>query len=378
MAKNNLTGTTTQKKKILFLITKATWGGAQKYVHDVATHLPREQFNVVVAYGEKGKLSTDLVAANIQIRELPSLGRDVVLLSDVASFFQIVGLLRRERPDVVHLNSSKAAALGALAARLTGVPKIIFTVHGWPFKEARAALTRALIYFVSWFTAALSHRVIVVSKADEAYGKRMRIAGKKISYVPLGIETPRFLARDEAMRLLAEKIPELKEVGSGPRIVSIAELTPNKGLNFGIEAVARLRDRGVNVVYVIIGAGEEHFRLMDLCFEYSVEDRVVFADFLPDAATYLRAFDIYLLPSIKEGMPYVLLEAAAAGLPIVATNVVGTDVTENYKNIRVVARADAATFADAVAQALQGKPESAPARDVFPLLDMLKQTLSLY
>ena len=73
----------------------------------------------------------------------------------------------------------------------------------------------------------------------------MRIAGKKISYVPLGIETPRFLARDEAMRLLAEKIPELKEVGSGPRIVSIAELTPNKGLNFGIEAVARLRDRGV-------------------------------------------------------------------------------------------------------------------------------------
>jgi len=367
-----------QKKKVLFLITKATWGGAQRYVYDLATNLPSDKFEPIVAFGESGRLSELLKQKNILLRPLPSLGRDVVLFSDIASFFQILGLLRRERPDVVHLNSSKAAALGALAARLAGIRKIVFTVHGWPFKEDRAALPRALIYFVSWFTAALSHCVIVVSKRDEAYGKRMRLAGKKISYIPLGIETPRYFPKDEATRILIEKIPALKNAGSGPRLVSIAELTANKGLNFGIEAVARLRDRGVNVVYIIIGVGEEHFHLQDLTYEYSVEDRVVFADFLPAAATYLRAFDVFLLPSIKEGMPYVLLEAAAAGLPIVATNVVGKAFVEEYPNTRIVPPADGTALAEAIDETLQKTSGPLSARNAFPLANMLDATLRLY
>src|SRR3989344_4619085 len=125
------------RKKVLYLITKANWGGAQRYVFDLATHLSAEQFEVVVAYGEKGRLPNDLTARNVKTYEIPSLGRDVAVVSDIKSFFGILRCIRATRPDVIHLNSSKAAALGALAARIAGVPKIIFTVHGWPFGEKR-------------------------------------------------------------------------------------------------------------------------------------------------------------------------------------------------------------------------------------------------
>src|SRR5882672_751404 len=97
------------RSKILYIITKATWGGAQRYVFDLATHLPKDRFEPIVAYGEKGGLAEMLQKEGVQTHPLPALGRDVALLSDIQSFFQIFRYIRETRPDVVHLNSSKAA-----------------------------------------------------------------------------------------------------------------------------------------------------------------------------------------------------------------------------------------------------------------------------
>ena len=363
------------KKKILFIITKATWGGAQRYVYDLATHLPREQFSVVVTYGEKGKLSNDLAKTPIETRQLPFLGRDIAVISDIKSFFEIWKCIRSERPDVVHLNSSKAAALGALAARLAGVPKIIFTVHGWPFKERRNELSRMLIYAISWFTAALSHITVVVSKSDEAIALRMPVVRKKIRYVPIGIEPPEFLGRDAAKRALP-KYGFTKPIYS--RVVTIAELTANKGIRYAIEAMALLKERDVGVDYFIIGDGEERAELVERARRLNVADRVHFLGFVENAARYLKAFDVFLLPSIKEGMPYVLLEGGAAGLRIVSTTVVdpaflGTSVFD----VVHVRPGDPQAIADALQSALLDENElSLPF--VAPLSEMVRKTIALY
>ena len=119
-------------KKILFLITKANWGGAQRYVFDLATAL-RNEFDISVAFGQEGLLAKKLREAQITTFPIRALQRDVSISSDVKSFLELMRLFRVEKPDVVHLNSSKAAGVGALAARLAGVPRIIFTAHGWPF-----------------------------------------------------------------------------------------------------------------------------------------------------------------------------------------------------------------------------------------------------
>lgn len=352
------------RKKALFLITKATWGGAQKYVYDLATHLSKELFQVSVAYGTAGRLLTMLKEKNVPTYALPSLGRDVALFSDIASFFQLVQLLRAERPDVLHVNSSKAAALGALAGRLCGMPRIIFTVHGWPFKEDRNFLLRGMIYFVSWFTALLSHATIVVSKRDEEIGKKMWFVGKKIHYIPLGIEPPVFLPRDEAARALS--IATLS-----PRIVTIAELTLNKGIRYAIEAIVELKKRGINVEYFIVGDGELRSSLEQQVKTAGVADRVHFLGFVESAENYLKAFDLFLLPSIKEGTPYVLLEAEAADLLIVATSVIdGSFLTT------LIVPADSHMLADAIHLTLKGRRTRAKFHS--SLADMVKQTTVLY
>src|SRR3989344_2699239 len=148
------------RKKILFLITKATWGGAQRYVYDLATNVPQADFEPIVAFGQSGRLTSMLAEKGIGAHQIPALGRDIAIVSDISSFFQILICLWREKPDVVHLNSSKAAALGAIAARIAGVQKIIFTVHGWPFNEKRGEFARMTIFLVSRLPASLGHEVV--------------------------------------------------------------------------------------------------------------------------------------------------------------------------------------------------------------------------
>ena len=355
------------KKNILFLITKATWGGAQRYVYDLATHLPKDEFTVSVAYGTPGRLLDMLKEKNIATLGVPSLGRDVALFSDIASFFQLLKLLRSERPDILHVNSSKAAALGALAARLCGIKRIVFTVHGWPFKEDRNIFAKSLIHFISWFTSFLSHATIVVSKQDEEIGRKMFFVGKKVHYIPLGIEPPMFMPREEASTALSIST-------SNPRIVTIGELTNNKGHRYAIDAIAELKKRGIIIDYFLMGDGELRAQLEQQARDHGVADRIHFLGFVENASQYLKAFDVFLLPSIKEGTPYVLLEAAAAGLPIVATNVIDPSIAQS---VTLVLPANPSLLVGVLERAIeQGSHKTTVSHN--ELSEMVEKTGALY
>ncbi len=369
------------KKKILYIITKSNWGGAQRYVFDLATHLPKDQFEPVVAFGGTGEagatagiLQEKLNAAGIRTIFISSLTRDVSWTKEFLVWRDLTRLMRAERPDIVHLNSSKVAAWGAFVAFMIGVPRVVFTVHGWPFKEYRNFLATFLIKEISWFTALLSDATIVVSKGDEKIGKRLLGLKAKIQYVPLGIEMPEFLSCDAASEIISPT------ADAWPRIVTIAELTPNKGISFAIDAIALLKERAINIDYYIVGEGEERVRLFKVAEKSGVSDRVHFLGFVPDAARYLKAFDIFLLPSLKEGMPYVLFESIAAGLPIVTTRVVDVIFLGTMQGISPVDPADATQIADAIEKLLKDGTTSVPAHEQFPfpLSRTLKETIDLY
>lgn len=297
------------RKKVLFLITKGTWGGAQRYVFDLATALPRDRFDVSVGFGLQGPLALKLKEAGLPTHHIPSLERDVSALLDVRSFREIYRLLRAEKPDVVHLNSSKAAALGALASRLAGIKKIVFTVHGWPFGEQRNIVAKILLWKISWLTALLSHKIICVSEHDLRHAKRMPFVGKKAIRIYNGVEPIPFGSGD----IIRKAFP------SGVKITgTIGELTKNKNQISLIEQARQHSD-----VYVaIVGTGEDQPALEQKIKKYGLENRVKLLGFIP-ANDALRGFDTFALPSIKEGLPYVLLEAKQAGLPIVANRVGG-------------------------------------------------------
>ncbi|MDP1706948.1 MAG: glycosyltransferase [bacterium] len=309
------------KKKILFVITKSNWGGAQRYVYDLATALPKDQFDVGVAYGQQGLLSKKLAENGITTHQILSLQRDVSVIADVKSFFELLKLFRTEKPDVVHLNSSKAAGLGALVARLAGVPWIIFTAHGWPFWEQRNPVLRALMYFFSWLTALLSHKIIVVSDYDFKVAQNMPFVAHKTIRIYNGIDLDMRFDSGEKIR---------GAFPNGAHITgTIGELTRNKNQIVLIEQAKTDHEMFV----AIVGEGEGRSRLEAKIKEYNLEARVKLFGFMP-ASEVLKGFDTFALPSLKEGLPYVLLEARAAGLPITANRVGGVGEILDAKDMR--------------------------------------------
>jgi glycosyltransferase involved in cell wall biosynthesis len=306
-------------KKVLFVITKATWGGAQRYVYDLASHLPPQRFAASVAFGAPGRLAEMIRAQGIPAHHIPALGRDVSPARDLASFFQTLSLLKREHPDVVHLNSSKAGMLGALAARLAGIRRIVFTAHGWPYAERRSATWRSMAWLGSWVTALLSDAVICVSKADLSLGSRLPFCAHKMHLIYNGIE-PEVLGSGEMIRAAFP---------AGVKILgTIGELTENKN---HIALIEEAKKRQLTYV-AIVGEGELREYLEQKIHEYHLEDSVKLFGFLP-AREVLRGFDAFALPSLKEGLPYVLIEAKAAGLPIVANRVGGVGEIIDAKDL---------------------------------------------
>ncbi len=336
----------TRKIKILFVITKSNFGGAQKYVLELATGLPRDNFEVVVVLGGSGVLSDKLTLQGVRIITLASLERNINPLKDFTSFAELWKIFRIEKPNVVHLNSAKASGLGALAARLYNMSlkvsmlqttnyklqtRIIFTAHGWAFNEDRSLLSLTIIKFLSWITILLSHKTIAVSDAVKNDVINWPFVDAKIVVVKNGIKEPTFLSRDTAR---AEIIKQTgTSVPSDAFIVgTIAELHKNKGLSYAIEAFSKLVPQNPLLYYFILGGGEEKEQLGNLIKQHQMEKHIFLLGFVDNAATFLPAFDIFVLPSLTEGLALALLEAGLARLPVITTAVGGIpEIIEHEK-----------------------------------------------
>ena len=118
--------------KILYVITKANWGGAQKYVYELATAMKERGHEVAVAYGTEGLLAERLGQAGIRTLPIGGLSRDIDAKAEVSAWRSLLSLIKEEQPDLVHVNSSKGG-LALIAARIAGIRRIIFTAHGWAF-----------------------------------------------------------------------------------------------------------------------------------------------------------------------------------------------------------------------------------------------------
>lgn len=301
--------------KVLHIITKSNWGGAQRHVFDVATHTKNAGHEVIVACGVEighAPLVSRLHTAGIEVFEIPALGRDVHFLKDFRALFEIYRTIKKIDPSVLHLHSSKVGLLGAIAGRAAGVKKIIFTAHGTPFNEARNPLSRFVLYVLSYMTVLLSSTTICVSKKVlQDYPKLFCKA--RLSVVRNGMDEPVYLSKKDSRQSLS--------IGEATFCIgTIAELHPNKGLLTLLKSTPAL-ENGLQIH--IIGGGSQEEELKKYIKDKNISARVVMHGFVADAYRYLPAFDIFVLPSINEGLPYVLLEAALANVPIVATKVGG-------------------------------------------------------
>lgn len=312
--------------KVLILITKSNWGGAQRYVYDLATNLPKNQFEVEVMAGGNGPLIDKLTEAGIKADGNLPIGRDVKFFEDVKAFFKLIKILKEKKPDVLHVNSSKIGGLGALAGRVAGVPRIVFTAHGWAFNENRSVMSKLFIKFLYWIILSLSHVTIAVSEAMKYQVSNWPFTYKKITVVYNGLKAESVFskvnARSELMRINSKFSEIIRNTNPKDLVVvgSVGELHHIKGYDYALRALPELNKK---IIYVILGEGEERESLQKLIKDFDMESSVVLFGHIPHAYQYLKAFDLFLLPSLSEGFPYIGLEAGLAGLPIIATAVGG-------------------------------------------------------
>jgi len=331
------------------------WGGAQKYVFDLATNLPKDKYSVTVLSGGNGPLITRLVAAGIPVTTIPTLKRDVGFFAEIASAWAIFRAVRQLRPKIFHANGSKGATLGIVAAKLARPSvRTIWSTHGVPVMEDRPLWQRALILLSIYIARPFTSHVIAISARDEAVLREFHIASRRnTTLIPIALDIKglTFLERDLARLRIAERIGANIE---GLAIGAIAEYTKNKGLTYLLDALVALKTRGLAPTTVLIGWGDDEKKLRDLVAQNGLSSQAYLLPSTGKDAELLKAFDVFALTSVKEGLPYTLLEAGAASLAVVATRVGGVpDIVSNAHEGVLVEPKDVPAITDALERVLR-------------------------
>jgi len=376
------------KRKILFISTKSVWGGAQRYIVDLIDYLPRDQFSMEVAAGGNGPFIAKVRERGITVYTIPELDKLIDPIKDIRSLFTMYKIIKKAKPDILHLNSSKATGLGAIAGWLAGVPKIISSTHGWPFLESRPQWQRRLIKQLERFSLFFHDAVICVSEFDYLMGIHENISPvKKLITIQNGIDPKKhvFLDKTTARERLFEKAGV--NIKSNFVIGTIAEYTQNKGLSYLIEAAAHVVNVEPNIIFFLIGWGEEKAFLEEKIEGRRLQNNVFLLESLPEAFSYLKAFDVFLLPSVKEGFAYVLLEAALAEIPIITTRVGGNpEIIDNLQNGLLIKPASPEEIINAISYLKRDAGdriifgESARRKVIkdFSIEAMIKKTIAVY
>jgi glycosyltransferase involved in cell wall biosynthesis len=337
---------------VAHVITRMIVGGAQETVLLAAALADRSRFDPVVVTGpqtgSEGSLHEELAARGIEVVLVPELVREVSPATDLRAVLALTKLFRSLDPDVVHTNSSKAGIVGRLAARRARVPRVLHTVHGWPFHEhqhpAAAGLWRAL----ERHAAPLVERLVVVADADREKGLAAGI-GRPNQYVTVrsGLELSLYGPDPDAR---AEVREELGLPGEALVLGAVNRLSPQKDPLTLVRAMAGCLRARPHARLLLVGDGPLRHEVEREIAGQGVGGQVVLTGLRRDVPRLLAALDIFVSTSRWEGLPRTVLQATATGLPVLATCADGVAdvVQDGLTGLLVPPRAEAALCSGAL------------------------------
>ncbi len=310
---------TVDKKRVLLLVTQADWGGVQSFLIRFAARLKQEGYDVLLAAGGQGELWQHAKALGIPSHELRHTVREISPFKDLAAVFEIKRLIHEFKPNAIHLNSSKMGVLGSLAARISSEkPRVVYRIGGWVFLEPMGKLKKWFYEFAEKFSARFKDVIITVHPEDEKLAHEMKITPRgKIITVPNGLDVDGFkaqlLPKAEARNALC--------LGQDDFVFgTVANAYATKALLPYLDAVKQVAEKFPRARFAILGDGPEFAALKEKRTSLKL-DNLILTGHRDDASKLYQAFDVFVLPSVKEGMPWTVLEAMSAGIPVVATDV---------------------------------------------------------
>jgi glycosyltransferase involved in cell wall biosynthesis len=295
------------RPRVLVLITLAEMGGAQRYVASLLPALV-DEFDIVVAAHGDGWLGDAARRAGARYVALRHLQRAIDPRKDVLGLVELVRLFRHERPAIVHANSSKAGILGRVAALVARVPVRLFTVHGWAFKAHRGATARAYLWADRLMSPITTTTICVAESEREAGLRAMTCRRTRTVVIRNGVEL------DRPLRASAAAVRPVT-------VLSVGRLRAPKDFTTLVSAVAAFEPGAVRLL--IVGDGPDRPRIAEAIARLGLDDSVELLGPRDDVDALLATADVFVLSSDSEGMPMSVLEAMAAGLPVVASAVGG-------------------------------------------------------
>lgn len=344
--------------KVFNVITKLAVGGAQETALSYCSQLDPDRWAMTLVTGPElspeGDLFEEAHRRGVPVLTVPSLRRPIRPLADAKAVVELVRLFRRERPDIVHTHSSKAGLVGRLAARIAGVPVVVHTVHGWSFHEGMSPPARAVAVALERLAARWTWPLVVVCEIDAEIGVAAGI-GNPAQYTVIrsavDVDRLRRAAGSRASARAALGIPEGVPVAG-----TVTRLCQQKDPETLLRAARLAAELRPDTRFVVVGDGPLRPQVERLLDELELRDHVTLLGRRSDVDALLPGFDAFVLSSRWEGLPRVVVEAMAVGVPVVSTDVGGiAEAVEDQVSGLLVPPGDSVSLANALVRAF-GEP----------------------
>jgi glycosyltransferase involved in cell wall biosynthesis len=351
--------------RVIHIITRLDMGGSAQEALFTAINLDPHNYIATLIKGstieslmtedEIKQIENQLVTAEkhgIKVINLPSLVRRISPFNDIRAFISIFRILQRSKPDIVHTHTSKAGGLGRLAAWLARVPVIIHKPHGHVFYGHFRPLQSRFFLLVERLLGRITHHLIALTPHERNDYLGLSVSKpNNTSVIHSGVDLVRF---QKGKKRRSRKRKELGIPSDSLVVGFVGWLLPIKGVNFLIQAMAGVVKNHPKGLLVLVGKGEDERKLKKQAKNLGLTDKVLFLGWRPDVDEIMGCFDVFVLPSLNEGMGRVLVEAMAVGLPIVASRVGGIpDLVKDGKNGYLVPPADSAALEGAISDLFQ-------------------------
>ncbi|MBN1222368.1 MAG: glycosyltransferase family 4 protein [Candidatus Aminicenantes bacterium] len=367
-------------KNVLELIDRPFLGGGQINLLSLAEGLDPKLFTVSVCTGEKGPLVDALKRQGIP--HFPVFFSKRFRQKTVSD---LVSLIQRHRFDVLHTHGGVAGLYGRLAVRRSGLsPVVVHTLHGIHYLHYRNFVLKHLFILQEKYLSRFTDAVIFVCDADRDKGRQWRLVPEdRQVVVKNGLDFSLYESE-------ARKDPDgmlMDRDASNPIVGTIARLHRQKGISYLLKAAAIIRNDFPDLKVRIVGGGPLRSRLERLARSLGLYETVFFLGERKDVPSLLSRFDVFVLPSLWEGLPYSVLEAAALGKPVVATDVDGVrELIRHDETGLLVPPGKTGAMADAVKRLLDdrqyalqlGRNLRDDIRSRFTLDRMVSQVQDLY
>ncbi len=350
-----------EKIKVIHIITRLDKGGAAENTLLTVKGLNGDRYEAKIIAGCFRRDKEDLKVANtkIEVILIPEMRRVINPFLDILTFFKLYLMIKRERPQIVHTHTSKAGFLGRWAAKLADVPIIIHTPHGHIFYGYFHWLITRFFIFLERITSLITDYIVTLTKRGRKEHLRYRI-GPPCKFIPIhsGIERKRF---EEIRANREEKKRELGIPLEAKVLGTIGRLEPIKGHLYLLKAAKLIVEnpRFQETRFLLVGRGPLRKKLEREISLLGIRKNVQFLGFREDISEILNIFDIFVLPSLNEGMGRVLLEAMLMGKPVVASNVGGIpDIVKDEETGLLVPCKDFKALSERIIELLKN-PEKA-------------------